>query len=485
MNQPRADVLVLVFTSGVSLLDWVNSGLLPREWSLYERLRAEYSRIILVTYGGPDDLTIAARWAQFTEFPGGPAPEILCNVSREDPVAYAGRIPELLSQRLGNVKSVVVKTNQMQGGDAAVRITHHLRAKGYRTALIGRGGYLWSRFVASEHGTDSTQAADAAATEGELCRAADVIVGTTQRMLEDLAWRYSVDSRRLHLVPNYVLANPDPVPASQRDANRILYAGQLVQRKRVDVLIEAAASIKAGGNEHVVLEIIGEGPEERSLRELATRIGAPVEWHRRLSHGEVIRRMSRCAVYAQASELEGHPKTVIEAMATGAAVVVADSPGLAEVVQIGATGLRVTCDAASFAHAIGQLLVDEDWRDTLGLAASRAAQQAYALDYVINLERKVHDAAIQRAGEGSAAMSPPVRFDPELVHAPADQAAGAFTRAVRSFLRRISPSKQPVFLHALDLQLAPIVDDAAVTAATTHHSGTPGQPAGPFDGPAV
>lgn len=462
MSQFRADALVLVFTAGVSLRDWVHSGLLSREWPLYERLRTEYSRIILVTHGGGDDLTVGARWRELTEGMSETPPEVICNAGGEDPVAYSGRVPQLVAHRLGGAHSVVVKTNQMQGGDAAARITRHLRANGFHVGLIGRGGYLWSRFVASEHGPHSMQAADAAASEGELCRAADVIVGTTQRMLDDLAWRYALDTARLHLVPNYVLTASEPVPAAERSKNRLLYAGQLVQRKRVDVLIEAAAAVKATTNPDAVLEIIGEGPEEAHLRALAEKLSAPVEFSARLSHGELVRRMSQCAVYVQASELEGHPKTVLEAMTTGAAVVVADSPGLAEVVQIGATGLRVACDGPSFAHAISQLLCDEDWRDTLGFAAARSARQAYALDHVIGLERAAHDAAMARAGKGEASAVPPVRFDPELVHAPSDQAGDAFVRAIRSFIKRLDPSKHPAFLDTLDQQMGPIVDQASL-----------------------
>ncbi len=445
---------MLVFTSGVSLRDWLNSGLLPREWPLYRELKDEYGRIVLVTYGNVEDLTLLPRWKELTEGQGDEAPEVICNHAGLDPVAYSGAIPTLVADRLSACNSVVVKTNQMQGGEVAARITQHLRSRGTKVGLLARGGYLWSRFVASEHGPHSSQAADSAASEGELCRAADVIVGTTQRMLDDLSWRYALETARLHLVPNYVLARNDPVPAAERDRNFILYAGQLVQRKRVDVLIEAISMLRREGQPDVFLEIVGEGPEETALRDLARRLEAPVRFHKRIGHGELMDRMSRCAIYVQASELEGHPKTVLEAMATGAAVVVADSPGLVEVVQIGATGLRVACDGPSFAHAISQLLADEDWRDTLGFAASRAARQAYSLDHVIELERRAHDAAIAAAGVGVSSGTPPVRFDPELLHAPAEQAAGAFGRAVSSFLRRLASAKRAAFMMGLENQLS-------------------------------
>ena len=75
---------------------------------------------------------------------------------------------------------------------------------------------------------------------------------------------------------------------------------------------------------------------------------------------------------AQASALEGHPKTVIEAMALGAAVVVADAPGLGEVVTHGVTGLRVEAQPGPIADAIGFLL-DEPWREQMGHGAGAVA----------------------------------------------------------------------------------------------------------------
>ncbi|MCC6427867.1 MAG: glycosyltransferase family 4 protein [Phycisphaerales bacterium] len=453
MTQIRADALVLVFTAGMSLRDWVQSGLLPREWPLYRRLRDEYRQIVLVTHGGVEDLTLLPQWSQFTEDPTDQPPEVICNQSALDPVAYSGLLPRLVADRLNGCASAIIKTNQMHGGDVAARIAAELRSRGVRTGLLARGGYLWSRFVAGEHGTHSPQAADAAAGEGELCRAADVIVGTTQRMLDDLAWRYGLDPSRLHLVPNYVLADRNPVPVAQRDRNIVLYAGQLVQRKRVDVLIEAISLVQRDGNPDIVLEIIGDGPDEEALKAMARRLGAPVRFKRRIAHGELIARMSRCGLYVQASELEGHPKTVLEAMATGAPVVVADSPGLVEVVQIGATGLRVGCDPASFAHAITQLLSDDDWRDLLGFAAAKAARENYALDAVIPLERRAHDAAIASAGAGLNVANAPVRFDPQLLHASPEDAAGMFAKAITSFCRRCAGSGRAAFLAALTEQI--------------------------------
>ncbi|MBL8963572.1 MAG: glycosyltransferase family 4 protein [Phycisphaeraceae bacterium] len=397
MNSTLADALVLTLPAAMTLRQWVRAGVLAREWPLYERLGADYGRILLVTYGNAEDLAFAAAWPESSECPSGRPPTIICNQTGADPDVYASRLPEIVSGTIDDCSSAVIKTCQMQGGEIAARIAERLRGTGRRTGLIGRGGYLWSRFVSKERGPDSSEAARAAACEELLCRSSDVVIGTTPRMIDDLAWRYAISPDRLHLVPNFVGVESEPTPSSDRETDRILYAGPLVRRKRVDVLIEAAASIRAEGRPGVVLEVIGEGPEEASLRSLARELQAPVDFRSSATRGEILDRMSRCSIYAQASELEGHPTTVLEAMATGAAVVVADSPGLAEVVQIGATGLRVPCDAEGFSHAIGQLLGDDDWRDALGFAASRFARETCSLERVVPLERRAHESSLRAA----------------------------------------------------------------------------------------
>jgi SAM-dependent methyltransferase len=460
------DVFVLVFTSGVSLQEWQHSGLLTREWALYQRLSGLFRRIILVTYGDVSDLELSAAMTLPSNDPGDSqvTVEILCNDRSLDPLVYAGSIPARVAGMVRGAKSAVVKTNQMQGGEVAVRVASAMREAGVRTGLVARGGYLWSRFIAGESGAESARAAEAAAEESLLCRAADVVVGSTQRMLEDLSWRYAIESSRLIHIPNYILADHDPAGPSQRDAGEVLYAGQLVNRKRVDLLIEAVAKIKRTGGPMVTLSIIGQGPEEGALKALARELDAPVTFEPRLSHDALVLRMSRCAIYAQASELEGHPKTVLEAMATGAAVIVSDSPGLSEVVQTGVTGLRVGCDADSFAHAISQLIADEDWREMLGLAASQSARRAYSLEQIGALERDAHLRALALAGSDRSVPPAPVRFDPALLDSSPVDAAKAFARAVGGFSRRLNARDKAAFLLALDAPIYNMQGAAAIEA---------------------
>lgn len=399
-----ADSLVLAFTSGVSLRGWEQSGMVEREWALYRELVPHYRRIVLVTYGDAADREVLERLLK-TDAERAVV-RLICNHDGADLRTFARTAPARVVEMLRDASSVVVKTNQMMGGEVAVEITEALRAAGKSVGLVARGGYLWSRFVTYEHGPHSEAAQDASARERHLCTAADMVVGTTDDMVDDLAWRYALNPGQTRVIPNYVLADGMVVDHEGRDPATVLYAGQLVARKRADVLIEAVAADDV--RERVKLKIVGEGREQQRLRDLATKLNAPVEFSARVPHRELMTLMESCTIYAQASELEGHPKTVLEAMAAGAPVLVAASPGLAEVIDHGSSGLRVQPTPDAFALAINDLLQDPEWRDLLGSTAARLVRSKFGLPTVIREEIEVHRVALSR-GSSRHAQALPLR----------------------------------------------------------------------------
>lgn len=437
-----ADALVLTFTSGVSLESWRSGGGLDREWALYEALAPRYGRIVVVTYGGGVDEAIARS------LPGDPV--VVANTTEASEADYVASIPARVREVVSGAATVVVKTNQMAGGHVAVAVTEALRTSGIRVGLIARGGFLWSRFVALEMGSAGHIAAvNAREEERSLCQAADLVVGTSPAMVGDLEWLVGLDPRRTRLIPNYVLADLPVRMPDERDPAMVLYAGQLVTRKRVQILIEAVATVQRGGLREAVLHVIGDGPEEGRLRELAKRMGIQAVFESRVPHEALLDRMSRCAVYAQASAYEGHPKTVIEAMATGAAVVVADSPGQGRVVQHGVTGLAMPPEPDAFARAIEGLLDDSAWREALGMAASTHVLMSYGLPTIVQREIEAHQTALVRAGEDIASPDREVRWSRALLRAGPDEAATRWRRSIEAFARRLPAEARGEFTEAM------------------------------------
>lgn len=455
--QMIADALVLCMTRGMSLSAWGVSGVIDREWEIYKRLAPHYKHIVVVSY------TTDQRERGLAESLGASA---IFNGSCASPEDHSRTLPSAVSQRLSalGVKACTVKTNQFEGGAEAVAITRALRAAGVHTALIARGGYPWSRFEAWKHGADSSQAARAAAEEGDLCRSADHIIGTTEAMVDGLSWRHGVSRDRFEVIPNYVLtgiAEPKPGPR-KRDKPVILAAGRLEKQKRFDMLIHAVAL--SGVNDRVILRIIGDGALRDDLTAQARREGVEIDLLNAAPHAWLLAEMRACTLFVQCSAFEGHPKTVIEAMHAGACVIVTDTPGLGTVVRDGETGLRVGGREKGLAEAIRKLLDDSEKRHHLGRMARSEAEGEFAIDIVAEAERRAHTHAFLHARlmQQSSRSIAPVRWDPLLLHAALADQTESWRTSINGFARRLPPKERAAFLLSLDDPIYQLQGPAAI-----------------------
>ena len=85
-----------------------------------------------------------------------------------------------------------------------------------------------------------------------------------------------------------------------------------------------------------------------------------------------------CSVFVLPSYREGTPRSVLEAMATGRAVITSDAPGCRETVDDGVNGYLVEPrNAASLADAMLRLGNDPDAIERFGLAGRRIAEEKY------------------------------------------------------------------------------------------------------------
>jgi YrbI family 3-deoxy-D-manno-octulosonate 8-phosphate phosphatase len=465
-----ADVLVLCMTRGMSLTAWESSGVLEREWALYERLGKRYGKVVIASYAsGPDEATLAERLHA----------DVVFNASGLPPERYIADLPAMVCDRLRSIgaTSAVVKTNQFEGGDAAVSIIRRLCAGGTHATLIARGGYPWSRFEGWKHGADSPQAIRAAAEEGDLCRNADLVIGTTSSMVEDLGWRYAIRDARLRVVPNYVQSLPFPrqsvkSPHPSTGAPVVLAAGRLEDQKRFGMLIHAFAT--SGIADDAILSIVGDGPLRDTLAQQAERECVRLDLPGRMRHADLIERMRNCALFVQCSAFEGHPKTVLEAMGTGACVLVTDTPGLGTVIRHNETGWVVADSENELSSAIAILYRDEPKRRSLGDKAWDIVSGRLDVGEIVQEEARHHAWAHMRSTEAKHAKSVGViRWEPALLHAPRHDQTEAWRQSINGFARRLSPRERVAFLLSLDDPIYQLQGPAAIEVEQ-HPGGPPG-----------
>jgi glycosyltransferase involved in cell wall biosynthesis len=157
------------------------------------------------------------------------------------------------------------------------------------------------------------------------------------------------------------------------------FTGRLVPHKGVDVILEALALLP----EDVVLLVVGAGPRLPSLVGQARRLGVDgrVRFCPSVADDDLPRYLALADVFVFPSQnrLEGFGLVVGEAMATGLPVVIADMPGVREVIEPGQEGLLVEpLIAADLAAKVATILGDAALGRRMGAAGRRRAEERYA-----------------------------------------------------------------------------------------------------------
>lgn len=210
-------------------------------------------------------------------------------------------------------------------------------------------------------------------------------------------------------LPQPVAVSPMPVDADlfmvgrsvpKATPPRILYAGNLVPSKGVDVLLHALASLRAQG---IACrgKILGAGPAQPALQRLARELGlsADMEWSPFVPQQRMPAEYgaSTVTVLPTRGQAEGLGLTLVEALLSGSAVVGTPAGGIPEVVQDNETGLLARDgDAQDLAAKIARLLQDPALRDRLTQAGQARVLDRYSPQAAARRFLALYDAVASR-----------------------------------------------------------------------------------------
>jgi glycosyltransferase involved in cell wall biosynthesis len=125
-------------------------------------------------------------------------------------------------------------------------------------------------------------------------------------------------------------------PQATRERFRFVFVGQFIERKRLDLLLEALHGIQA---QHFELTVIGSGPLESSLRARAEELlPGRVHWIGGLPLNRVPLEMANADCLVLPSRHDGWGAVVSEAMMVGTPVICSDTCGAAGVVRASGKG---------------------------------------------------------------------------------------------------------------------------------------------------
>jgi glycosyltransferase involved in cell wall biosynthesis len=352
--------LVLFMTDGMSLAAWDRIGMFEREVALYRALRPHLAGLRIVTYGGREDVALGARL---------PGIDVACNrwglphalyrllVSRLHPRTWRG--------------TTVVKSNQVRGADLALRAARTAGAP-----FVARCGYLHAEFAERRHGPDASETHAARALERAVFTGADRVVVTTEAMRDRVRTDYGVEAA---VIPNYVETErfrPGDRPTAAKAATAC-FVGRLSDQKNPVALVEALGGLG------IDLMVAGDGPLRADMERRARENGVTVTFRGNVPNAELPALLGACDLFVLPSHYEGHPKTLLEAMACGMPVVGTDVPGIREVIRHGDTGYLCGTSAPELRKAVVELAGDPALRKAMGERA-----RAYVVER-LSLERTV------------------------------------------------------------------------------------------------
>ena len=177
--------------------------------------------------------------------------------------------------------------------------------------------------------------------------------------------------------------------------------GRLISPKTPEVFVDAAARVLKS-NPDARFVIVGDGPKREEIAAQIARLGVGDRVLMLGLRQDVPEIISASDIIVHSSIREGLPKTVLEGMAAGKAVIGTNVGGVPAVVEPGVNGLLVEPeDAAGLAAALLQLLGDAPLRERLARSALQRVQD-FSLARSIDETDRLYDRLLQERKRVSA-----------------------------------------------------------------------------------
>ncbi|TRO52808.1 glycosyltransferase family 1 protein, partial [Candidatus Bathyarchaeota archaeon] len=190
---------------------------------------------------------------------------------------------------------------------------------------------------------------------------------------------YGVDQKKIRVVPNGVdvkrfKPTKDFIDLKEsilkKHTHLVLFVGNLIPRKSVHYLIEAAKQV-IKEHKDTKFVVVGEGPLRKNLVSYTKKqkVSDKFDFLGSVTEKDLPKLFNCADVFASPSIQEGQGITLLEAQATAKPVVAFNLSAITEVVKNKETGLLVNPNSYELANAISELLSNKELRDKMGKSA--------------------------------------------------------------------------------------------------------------------
>jgi N,N'-diacetylbacillosaminyl-diphospho-undecaprenol alpha-1,3-N-acetylgalactosaminyltransferase len=194
-----------------------------------------------------------------------------------------------------------------------------------------------------------------------------------------------IDSAKVHKINGVGIDTNEwlPIQKEQLDDIKIMMVARAIKHKGALEFIEAAKILTAK-YPNVKFIYIG-APDSGNPSSLSEEFMQNEQSIVYLGErDDVKRQLSTADIFVLPSYREGLPRTVLEAMSLGIAVVATNAPGCKDSVTDGKNGLLVPIkDSIALANAIEKLILDKNLRDTMGENGRKMAVEQFDIKPIV------------------------------------------------------------------------------------------------------
>ena len=368
--------LLLLFSFEISLQDWIDSGLFDREVELYRKLIHQYPvQVQFLTYGDARDRSSESHdIGLLPVYESQPRHSVqLIRLLR------TLFLPSALAEHFRGVD--IYKTNQMMGAWVGI-----IGKVFFRKPLLVRCGYELSEFLRLGR-AKWWHRLGGWALSFIVYHFADRIHVATHNDEKIVRKRFRVSPKKIHVRPNWVNTEIfcPPTDAHER-RHDLLFVGRFTDQKNLPLLIDAITGTD------FKLTVVGAGELESEIKRRVDEQDVVVDFRGRIANNSLVTMYQKSLIYVLCSHYEGNPKTLLEAMACGCAVIGTDVPGVREIIDNKKNGILVDPNPVCLRQAIVDLFDDPNFCQDLGNAARKTILQKYDLDAAVEAEWHAYNA---------------------------------------------------------------------------------------------
>lgn len=211
---------------------------------------------------------------------------------------------------------------------------------------------------------------------------ADCIITPTKTILNNLRKNYK---NKVVYIPNGVDINLfHPKIKKENKKLSIVFLGRLETQKNLQNLLYALSFLKFPYN----AVFYGEGSERKKISSLAKKLGSPLKLEYPIDYEKVAKVLRLSDIFVLPSYTEGSPKILLEAMASGCAIVASDIPEISQILEDNKSAILCKPDSKNIFKAIN-LLKNFKIRQKIGRNARQLAENNYEIWKLLTLEVKI------------------------------------------------------------------------------------------------